>query len=66
MLPVSKRKFAVGHNNKGTKEGNPGTANVFYVFDNQGRAKNLTKPNNKWILELIKYIESYDGPKIAF
>lgn len=65
LLPISKRKFPVGHDNEGTREGNPGQANAFYVLNEQGKAKDLRSPNNAWIKKLIEYVEDYDGPKIS-
>lgn len=65
LLPISKRKFPVGHDIKGTKKGNPGQANAFYVLNDQGQAKDLRNPNNAWITKLIEYVENYDGSKIS-
>jgi len=64
LLPISKRKFPVGHNIEGVKEGNPGQANAFYVVDDHGQAKDTSKPVNAWIEKVIKYVTNYDGPKI--
>lgn len=65
LLPISKRKFPVGHNIGGTKEGNPGQANAFYLLDGRGHAKDLKSPNNAWIKKLTTYVENYDGLKIS-
>lgn len=65
LLPISKRKFPVGHDMGGTKKGNPGQANAFYVLDEQGQAKDFENLNNAWIEKLIEYVENYDGPKIS-
>jgi hypothetical protein len=65
LLPISKRKFRVGHGIEGTKEGNPGQTNAFYVLDDRGQAKDLRTPTNSWITKLIEYVENYDGPKIS-
>jgi len=65
LLPISKRKFPVGHDIKGTKMGNPGQANAFYLLDAKGQAKDLRNPNNAWITKLIEYVEKYDGSKIS-
>jgi hypothetical protein len=65
LLPISKRKFPVGHNNSGVKKGNPGQANAFYVLDDNGQEKDLSDPENTWITGLIKYVDGYDGSKIS-
>ena len=65
LLPISNRQFPIGHDIAGTKEGNPGQANAFYILDDQGRAKDLREPRNAWITKLIEYVENYDGPKIS-
>ncbi len=65
LLPISKRKFPVGHGIKGKKEGNPGQANTFYVLDNNGRPKDLNNPTNAWITKLIEYVTNYDGDTIS-
>ncbi|MDO8729504.1 MAG: DUF3883 domain-containing protein [bacterium] len=65
LLPISKRKFPVGHDMKGEKKGNPGQANAFYALDDKGRAKDLTIPNNAWLTKLIEYVNDYDGAKIS-
>lgn len=65
LLPISKRKFPVGHGIKGIKEGNPGQANAFYVLDDQGQPKNLNNPVNAWITKLVEYVENYDGSIIS-
>ena len=65
LLPISNRKFPVGHNIKGTKEGNPGQANAFYLLDGKGKPKNIKKPNNAWIENVIEYVTTYDGLKIS-
>jgi hypothetical protein len=65
LLPISKRKFPVGHNIEGVKEGNPGQANAFYVLDDQGQAKDTSKPINAWIEKVVKYVSDYNGPKIS-
>jgi len=65
LLPISKRKFPVGHDIEGTREGRPGQANAFYVLDHQGQEKDLGNPKNVWIRRLIEYVENYDGPRIS-
>jgi hypothetical protein len=47
------------------KEGNPGQANAFYVLDDQGQAKDTSKPINAWIEKVVKYVSDYNGPKIS-
>ena len=64
LLPISNRKFLIGHNIEGVKEGNPGQANAFYVFENNGKLKDLENPKNSWIKKLIEYIKNYNGLKI--
>lgn len=64
LLPISKRKFSVGHGIKGIKQGNPGQANAFYVLDEQGEVKAKSNPANAWIEKVIKYVTNYDGAKI--
>jgi len=65
LLPISKRKFPVGHGIKGKKEGNPGQANAFYVLDDQGNPKDLNNLDNAWITKVVEYIENYSGSTIA-
>jgi len=65
LLEISKRKFPVGHDIEGTKKGNPGQANAFYVLDGRGQPKDLRSPNNAWIAKLIEYVKNYDGSKIS-
>ncbi|MDP3009415.1 MAG: DUF3883 domain-containing protein [Methylococcales bacterium] len=65
LLPISKRKFPIGHDIKGEKKGNPGQANSFYVLDAKGNSKNLNIQNNAWITNLLEYVGSYDGSKIS-
>lgn len=65
LLPLSNRKFPIGHGIDGSKKGNPGQANAFYIRDAQGNQKDLLQPNNAWIQELVEYVEGYDGPTIA-
>lgn len=65
LLPISKRKFPVGHNIEGTKTGNPGEANAFYLLDGQGYAKDLISANNAWIKNVITYVKNYAGLKIS-
>jgi hypothetical protein len=65
LLPIGKRKYPVGHGLKNTKEGNPGQANAFYVYDNQLKVKNANDKHNSWIYDAIKYVNNYSGPKIA-
>lgn len=65
LLPISKRKFPVGHNIKGMKGGNPGQANAFYLLDGKGNPKNLKNPNSAWIENVIEYVKNYDGLKIS-
>ncbi|WP_031597611.1 protein NO VEIN domain-containing protein [Ferrovum myxofaciens] len=65
LLPISKRKFPVGHGIKGEKKGNPGQANAFYVLDDKGQVKDLKIPTNAWITGLIEYVTNYDGPNIS-
>jgi hypothetical protein len=65
LLPISKRKFPVGHGIKGIKEGNPGQANAFYVLNDQGQPKDLNNPVNAWITKLVEYVENYDGSIIS-
>lgn len=65
LLPLSKRKFPVGHDIEGTKEGNPGQANAFYVLDEQGQERDFRNEKNTWIKTLIEYVTNYGGPKIS-
>lgn len=65
LLPISRRKFPVGHDIKGTKEGNPGQANAFYLLDNEGIEKDLNDDKNTWINNIIEYVENYNGSKIS-
>jgi hypothetical protein len=65
LLPISKRKFRIGHSIKGVKKGNPGTAHSFYILDEKGNPYNLKIQNNSWIINLLEYVEKYDGSKIS-
>ncbi|MDX6444847.1 MAG: hypothetical protein QOH71_1921 [Blastocatellia bacterium] len=65
LLGISDRTYPVGHGSKGTKQGNPGQTNAFYILDNRGQARDLTNPNNGWITKLIEYVGNYDGSKIS-
>jgi hypothetical protein len=65
LLPISKRKFRVGHDIEGTKKGDPGEADAFYVLDDKGKAKDVSNPTNAWIANVIKYVEHYQGPKLS-
>lgn len=65
LLPISKRKYTVGHSIQGTKMGNPGHANVFYLLDENGNEKDLNIENNAWISSLVKYVQDYNGPAIS-
>jgi len=65
LLPISKRKFPVGHGIKGKKKGNPGQANAFYLLDANGNPKDLNKSTNKWIPKLIKYVNNYTGATLS-
>ena len=65
LLGISERKFPVGHDIEGTKQGNPGQTNAFYILDDRGQARDLTNPNNAWITKLIEYVKNYDGSKIS-
>lgn len=65
LLPISKRKFPVGHDIEGTRAGNPGQANAFYVLDERGQEKDFRNRNNAWIKKLIEYVANYSGPKIS-
>lgn len=64
LLPISKRKFPVGHGIEGIKEGNPGQSNVFYTLDEKGLDKDTRNPINNWIEKTIDYITNYSGAKI--
>lgn len=65
LLPISKRKYPIGHNLDWTKEGNPGQANAFYLLDKNGEPKDLDNPQNSWIRSVIEYVDNYDGFKIS-
>lgn len=43
LLPISKRRFPIGHDINGTRKGNPGEANVFYLLDDSGKKKGSNK-----------------------
>jgi hypothetical protein len=64
LLPITKRKYQMGHNIK-TKLGNPGQANAFYIFDDKLNLKDFSSPINAWIPKAIEYVESYNGPSIS-
>ncbi len=65
LLPISKRRYPVGHQIDGIKEGNPGQANAFYLLDAKGNAKNFDDPQNSWIKGVIDYVQNYNGPRIS-
>ena len=65
LLPISKRKFSVGHNIEGERKGNPGQANAFYILDNKGREKDFKASQNTWIPKLINYVKQYEGNRIT-
>lgn len=65
LLPISKRRFPVGHDISGTKEGKPGQANAFYLLDDKGNKKDLKRRNNEWISSVIKFVNSYSGLTIS-
>ncbi len=63
LLPISKRKYAIGHGIEGIKEGNPGQANAFYIYDSKLNKKECNQINS-WIYDVIEYIKGYEGEKI--
>lgn len=65
LLPISNRKFPVGHDIEQTKKGNPGQANAFYVLDERGQSKDFRNPNNAWIKKVIEYVANYAGTTIS-
>lgn len=65
LLPLSNRKFSVGHRIPNEKKGNPGQANAFYILDKKGEEKDTTLSTNSWINSAIKYVINYDGASIS-
>ena len=65
LLPISKRKYSMGHGLEKTKEGNPGQANTFYIYDSAQKLKDANDKHNSWIYKTIKYVRNYSGPKIS-
>ena len=63
LLPISKRKYTVGHDLNGIKEGNPGQANAFYIYDDKYKKKEVNEINS-WIYDVVEYIHGYEGEKI--
>ncbi len=65
LLPISKRRFPVGHDIRGTKEGKPGQANAFYLLDARGNKKDLGNTKYAWIRNVIEFVINYSGPTIS-
>lgn len=65
LLPISNRRFFIGHSLEDSKRGNPGQANAFYLFEDNGIAKDLTNKENSWISRALDYVENYNGPQIV-
>lgn len=65
LLPISKRRFPIGHDISGTRKGNPGEANVFYLLDDSGKKKDPTSSNTSWIKDVLKFVNSYSGQTIS-
>jgi len=61
LLPISNRKYPVGHNINKVKVGNPGQSNAFYQLKENGQPKNFSEEVNEWILHAIDYVKNYKG-----
>jgi hypothetical protein len=46
------------------KKGSFGRANVVYLFDEKGIARDLSKKQFKWIKTAIDYVQKYEGPNL--
>lgn len=65
LLPISRRKYSMGHNLSNVKTGNPGQTNTFYRLMENGEPKDTSDPTNKWIDKVIEYVKIYDGNSIS-
>lgn len=63
LLPMSKRRYLIGHGIEGVKAGNPGQANAFYAYDDKFKKKESSELNS-WIDDAIEYVNTYEGGKI--
>lgn len=63
LLPISKRRYLMGHGIEGVKAGNPGQANAFYAYDSKYKKKESNELNS-WINNAIEYVNTYEGGKI--
>lgn len=54
LLPTQKRVVEIP---KG--KGKPGQANAFYLYDSDGTGKDLARPENAWINDILNYISKY-------
>ena len=61
LLPISNRKYPVGHSINKVKRGNPGQSNAFYKLKESGQPKDFSEPVNEWILQAIDYVKNYKG-----
>ncbi|MCF6355661.1 MAG: DUF3883 domain-containing protein [Candidatus Polarisedimenticolaceae bacterium] len=61
LLPISNRKYPVGHNINKVKAGNPGQSNAFYQLKENGQPKDFSEEVNEWVLHAIDYVKNYKG-----
>ena len=61
LLPISNRKYPVGHSINKVKAGNPGQSNAFYQLKQNGQPKDFSEPVNEWILHAVDYVKNYKG-----
>lgn len=64
LLPISKRKYTLGHN-LDIRKGNPGQSNVFYIYGEDRKLKDPANLQNKWVYDAIKYVNNYNGLTIS-
>ncbi len=65
LLPLKQRQFLLGHRSKVSRKGNPGQANVFYLYDATGKIRDLESRSSTWIKKAIDYVLQYDGPRLT-
>ena len=59
LLPENFRKCKIP-----TGRGAFGRANVVYLYETNGRQRDINSTKFKWIKNAIKYVDNYDGPNL--